>query len=177
MGQYYIDNGLGHKIELEEAYRILDKAQELGLITQPASSQKPFTMCNCCVDCCGFLRAVSKHPKPAELVFTNYRVMVERDKCSGCGICLKRCQMGTIKAGVDSRSETNLDRCIGCGLCVATCPQKARRVVPIAEREHRVPPADTAGQFTEMAEKRGLKEIQPSQVVSYGFEDQPCEKT
>ena len=69
MGQYYIDNGLGRQIDFEEALKILTRAQEAGLVTQPASAQKPFTMCNCCGDCCGFLHAINKHPNPAELVF------------------------------------------------------------------------------------------------------------
>ena len=177
MGQYYIDNDLGHQIHLDEAYRILDQAHELGLITQPASSQKPFTMCNCCVDCCGFLRAISKLPKPAQLVFSNYSAVVDYDKCCGCRICVKRCQLGAIKMNDNGRSEIEGDRCIGCGLCVTTCPEKARRLVPRPGQQHRVPPADTAEQFREMVKKRGLKNIKPSQVFSFGFEGSSCRES
>jgi len=173
MGQYYIDNGLGHQITLDEAYGILDKAQELGLITQPASSQKPFTMCNCCVDCCGFLRAILKYPKPAQLIFSNYNAIVDQDKCSGCRICVTRCPMVAVKMNSDGYSVIDGDRCIGCGLCVTTCRERARRLIRKSEQP-RVPPADTTDQFMEMARKRGLTDIKPSQIVSYGFEVSSC---
>ena len=173
MGQYYIDNGLGHQITLSEAYGILDKVQELGLITQPASSQKPFTMCNCCVDCCGFLRAILKYPKPAQLIFSNYNAIVDQDKCSGCRICVTRCPMVAVKMNSDGYSVIDGDRCIGCGLCVTTCRERARRLIRKSEQP-RVPPADTTDQFMEMARKRGLTDIKPSQIVSYGFEVCSC---
>jgi len=173
MGQYYIDNGLGHQITLSEAYGILDKVQELGLITQPASSQKPFTMCNCCVDCCGFLRAILKYPKPAQLIFSNYNAIVDQDKCSGCRICVTRCPMVAVKMNSDGYSVIDGDRCIGCGLCVTTCRERARRLIRKSEQP-RVPPADTTDQFMEMARKRGLTDIKPSQIVSYGFEVSSC---
>ena len=64
MGQYYIDNGIGREISLEEALEIQSKAQEAGLVTQPATAQNPFTMCNCCEDCCGVLTSISSHPRP-----------------------------------------------------------------------------------------------------------------
>lgn len=169
MGQYYIDNGLGRQIDLGEALSILKKAQEVGLVTQPASAQKPFTMCNCCGDCCGFLHAINKHPKPAELVFSNYTLMFDQAKCSGCETCVDRCEMNAVKMNDDGLSETDMDRCIGCGLCVTTCPERARQLIPKPEEKHRKPSANTLEQMTRLARKRGLKDIDPSRVVSFGF--------
>ena len=93
MGQYYLDRGMGRKITLEEATAILTKCHEAGLVTQPATSQNPSGMCNCCGDCCGVLRALNKHPKPAEMVFSNHFATVVTDSCTGCETCLDRCQM------------------------------------------------------------------------------------
>lgn len=169
MGQYYIDNGLGRRIDLDEALRILAKAHEVGLVTQPASAQKPFTMCNCCGCCCGFLHAVNKHPKPAELVFSNYTAMVDQETCSGCETCVERCEMGAVKMNGDGLSEIDSDRCIGCGLCVTTCPEEAFRLVPKPEAKHRTPPADTAEQMIRLAEKRGIESNDLSRIVSFGF--------
>jgi len=169
MGQYYIDNGLGRRINLDEALGILARAHEAGLVTQPASAQKPFTMCNCCGCCCGFLHAVNKHPKPAELVFSNYTAVVDQETCSGCETCVERCEMGAVKMNSDGLSEIDLDRCIGCGLCVTTCPEEAVRLVPKPETKHRTPPADTAEQMIRLAEKRGIESHGLSQIVSFGF--------
>ncbi len=80
MGQYYLDRGMGRKIDVEEAVSILLQCQEAGLVTQPSTSQNPAGMCNCCGDCCGVLRALNKHPRPAELVFSNHYAAVDRSR-------------------------------------------------------------------------------------------------
>ncbi|MFC1895291.1 4Fe-4S binding protein, partial [Thermodesulfobacteriota bacterium] len=171
MGQYYIDNGLGRQIDLEEALGILAKAHEAGLITQPATAQNPFTMCNCCGDCCGFLRAVKKEPKPAGFFFSNYVAVVDQERCSGCGICAERCEMDARSTGAHGISEIDPDRCIGCGLCVTTCPETATRLAPKSREKHREPPADTVEQMTRLARKRGIDVDDPSHIVTFGFQE------
>ena len=156
MGQYYLDRGLGRKITLEEAIDILTKCREAGLVTQPATSQNPAGMCNCCGDCCGVLRALNKHPRPAEMVFSNHFAVVEIENCTGCETCLDRCQMNALTLNDDGLAVVNEDRCIGCGLCVTTCPTEALKLVPKSEAEFRTPPASMAEQMMLMAQKRGL---------------------
>ena len=92
MGQYYVDKGMGRRIDLDEAISILNEAQNSGLVTQPATSQNPAGMCNCCGDCCGVLISIKAYPRPAELVCSNYFAVVDRDLCAGCETCLERCQ-------------------------------------------------------------------------------------
>jgi NAD-dependent dihydropyrimidine dehydrogenase PreA subunit len=169
MGEYYIDNGLGREVNVEEAIEILRKAQDAGLVTQPAGAQKPFGMCSCCGDCCGFLRAISKHPRPAELVFSNYFAKVEGDRCSGCEICAERCQMDAVSLTDENIAIINVDRCIGCGLCVATCPENAIELIPKFLGERLDPPRDTAEQMTRLAQERGFQNGDPSRIVFFGF--------
>ena len=169
MGQYYIDNGLGRRVEINEAIEILTKAQEAGLVTQPASAQRPFTMCSCCSDCCGFLRAINKHPKPAELVLSNYVATVNQEKCSGCETCIGRCPMHALSMTEGGISEINADRCIGCGLCVTTCPEEAIALIPKSSEERREPPRDTREQMIRLAQERGFADHDPSRIVSFGF--------
>jgi electron transport complex protein RnfB len=156
MGQYYVDRGMGREVKVDEAIRILTEAQEAGLVTQPATAQNPGGMCNCCGDCCGVLTSLKRHPKPAEMVFSNYFAGVDQGECSGCETCLERCQMGAIKMNDDELAEINLDRCIGCGLCVAACPEEAIQLIPKPEPLRRTPPENTAGQMVFMAETRGI---------------------
>jgi Na+-translocating ferredoxin:NAD+ oxidoreductase RNF subunit RnfB len=156
MGQYYLDRKIGREISLEEAVDILARCREAGLVTQPATSQNPSGMCNCCGDCCGVLKALNKHPRPAELVFSNHMAMVESDECTGCETCLDRCQMNALRINADEVAEVNTDRCIGCGLCVTTCPTEAIRLMAKPEMEYHVPPKNSAEQMMSMAQKRGL---------------------
>ena len=130
MARFYIENNLGRPIDVEEAIDILRKAQDAGLVTQPATAQNPGGMCNCCGDCCAILGAVKKFPKPAELVFSNYQSAINGENCTGCEICLDRCQMEAIAMNKDGVAQVDLDRCIGCGLCVTTCPSEAIVLIP-----------------------------------------------
>jgi Na+-translocating ferredoxin:NAD+ oxidoreductase subunit B len=171
MGEYYLENGLGRQVSLEEALRIQTKAQEAGLITQPSNARDPFTLCNCCGDCCGFLHALQKHPKPAAMVSSNYRLTFDQDQCTGCGICVDRCGLLAITVNDRGFSETDDNRCIGCGLCVLTCPEKARTLVPKPREEHQNPPAGTAEQMTGLAERRGLSHQDRKKIVTFGFRD------
>ncbi|MBI4797968.1 MAG: 4Fe-4S binding protein [Desulfarculus sp.] len=45
-------------------------------------------------------------------------------KCTGCGVCVKRCQMEALSMEGEVAALA-AHRCIGCGLCVSTCPGKA----------------------------------------------------
>jgi electron transport complex protein RnfB len=156
MGQLYVDRGMGRRIDLDEAISILREAQESGLVTQPATTQNPAGMCNCCGDCCGVLISIKEHPRPAESVCSNYFAMGDRELCTGCETCLGRCQMEAIEIDQDCIAVVNRDRCIGCGLCVITCSAGAMRLVPKAEKDRITPPATSAEQMRIMAKNRGL---------------------
>jgi len=156
MGQYYLDHGMGRKIDMQEAARILANAHDHGLVTQPATSQNPSGMCNCCGDCCGPLTSLKHHPKPAAMVFANYFARVDEDLCTGCETCLERCQMDAISISTQMVAQVNLDRCIGCGLCVTTCPAEAIGLEKKEEEAFQVPPETTFEQMMNMARDRGI---------------------
>lgn len=155
MARYYIDYGLGRRVELDEALGILKTCQEAGLVTQPGTAQNPAGMCNCCGDCCGVLQAVKLHPRPAAIVFSNYQAQVNASQCTGCGACLDRCQMEAIVA-VDDIYRVDLDRCIGCGLCVTACPAGAMGLGAKPADLYKTPPATSAEQMMALARKRGM---------------------
>ena len=156
MAKYYIDNNLGRRVNLNEAIEILKKAQEAGLVTQPGTAQNPAGMCNCCGDCCAVLGAIKKFPKPAEIVFSNHLAVVDDISCSGCEICLDRCQMDAITMSGNNIAQINPDRCIGCGLCVTTCPAGAIRLKPKESAALRIPPATSGEQMMQIAKNRGI---------------------
>jgi len=158
-GQYYVDKGMARFITKEEALGIIDKCDEAGLVPQPFVSQDAGGMCNCCGDCCGILRSIKLHPKPAEKVLTNYYAQVDPDSCSACETCTDRCQMDAIKLGANEVAEVDRDRCIGCGLCVTTCPSEAVSLKFKPESERREPPATAKDYIMELASSRGTSLI------------------
>ena len=154
-GQHYIDLGMARQVSVEEALKILNQAEEAGLVSQPANSQNPGGICNCCGDCCAILRGLNKLDQPAKMVTSNHFAVVNPDLCDGCETCLDRCQMGAITINEDDVAEINLDRCIGCGLCVTDCPSEALYLGIKPEDQWRKPPETPREGMAVMAEKRG----------------------
>ncbi len=156
MGQYYLDHNMGRKIDMDEALQIVKDCQAAGCVTQPASSQNPAGMCNCCGDCCGVLQALNFHPSPAEMVLSNYFAVIDQDECISCEECIETCQMRAIEMNDDGKAEIKLERCIGCGLCVAGCSSEAISLKAKPEKEMQVPAKNSMEQMLNMAKKRGI---------------------
>ena len=157
--QYYVDKGMARFITKEEALSIIDKCDQEGLVPQPFASQDAGGMCNCCGDCCGILRSIKFHSKPAEQVLTNYYAAVDPDVCSACETCVDRCQMEAVKAGDNDVALVDRDRCIGCGLCVTTCPSEALSLRSKPESERKEPPTTAKDYTMQLALARGTSLI------------------
>ena len=146
--------GIGRFVTKDEALAILDKAQEAGLVLQPENTQHPSYVCCCCGDCCGILTTVKRFPYPAELYATNYYAEIDPDLCTGCGICVSRCQLDAITIP-DAVAVIDLDRCIGCGNCVACCEFGAARLRK--KETETVPPERTSDLYTKIMVKKVSK--------------------
>ncbi|MFX0123515.1 MAG: ATP-binding protein [Candidatus Hodarchaeota archaeon] len=121
---YFRKFQISRPVSKGEILRILDQAEEVGLVIQPGNSQQPNFICCCCGDCCGVLTMAKTYSRPSELFSSNYHVVIDPKKCNGCGTCLKRCQMEALVID-EEKTIVNLERCIGCGLCVTKCPNNA----------------------------------------------------
>jgi electron transport complex protein RnfB len=151
-GSFYIDNHLGRAISTDEALRILDQAEEAGLVLNLSNTQKIEWLCCCCTCCCPTLKFVKMMPRPADWVRAYYQAAIDADLCIACGECLERCQMAAIKEGADF-AEMIEGRCIGCGLCVSTCPVEAISLQPKPDME--APPASLAETLKKIESERG----------------------
>jgi NAD-dependent dihydropyrimidine dehydrogenase PreA subunit len=136
----YAARNRARQISKEECLRILDMAEEKGMVLQPGNSRKPNCICICCGCCCGVLTTAKKQSQPARFFVSNYYARIDSDLCKGCGICVQRCQMDAIiEEGKNFRVD--LDRCIGCGLCVTKCKLEAVKLIKKAKVT--VPPMNT----------------------------------
>jgi NAD-dependent dihydropyrimidine dehydrogenase PreA subunit len=143
-------------ISQEQALAILDETEEIGLVHTASNIVKGITyVCNCCSCCCGILRGITEWGIENSVAAANYYAVIDPETCTGCGVCLERCQMQAISEK-DGVSVVDQKRCIGCGLCVTGCPEKAVTLRKKPESEILHPPADFATWEQERLKNRGL---------------------
>ena len=151
--RHFIKHARAKEITREEALDVTRQNEEDGLVLQPTNYQKIDFVCACCGCCCGVLTRQKSLPKPAENWAHNFYAVVKNNDCTGCGICVKKCQMNAVSINEQTGCSTiNLDRCIGCGNCVASCPSKAMTLVK-KERET-APPKDSTSLYKILIEKQ-----------------------
>ncbi len=63
-----------------------------------------------------------------------HQVMINKDKCVGCGMCAKVCVAHNIAIN-NKKAETILDDCIKCGQCTAVCPREAISISGYDEKQ------------------------------------------
>jgi len=150
--RYYIDNGMGRRISVDECMKILDRAEEAALVLSPNNAKELLNLCCCCSCCCGVLRMLRAYPRPAEQAQSAYQAKIDPEACSACGTCLERCQIDAIVEG-EEYNRVDLERCIGCGLCVSTCPEEA--ISMIAREDAPEPPKNIVETMMKIAQERG----------------------
>lgn len=144
--EYYLRNGLGREITLDETLEILRKADDEGLVLQPSNAQEIVNICCCCGDCCQVLINLKRQPVPAAAVSSPFVATLDTEACSGCEICVDRCQMEALEMA-DPHVILTTDRCIGCGLCVSTCPEDALNLIRKPTIEQPAVPKDQKEAF------------------------------
>lgn len=78
-----------------------------------------------------------------------HQVIIDPDKCVGCGICAKACAAHNIVID-NKRAKIRMDDCVMCGHCTAVCPKNAVTI---------------SGYDTEQIEKKEKVRLNPSDVL------------
>jgi len=151
--QYSIDNNMARQIDVEECMKVLDQAENEGLVLQPTNAEDLEWICCCCNCCCPGLKIAKTLPRPQELVRSYYEASIDPEECTACGDCIERCPMTAIQEG-DTASLIVEGRCIGCGICVSACPVEAITLLPKAGME--APPKDFSEVLHRIASERGV---------------------
>ncbi|MGL4368536.1 MAG: FAD-dependent oxidoreductase, partial [Spirochaetota bacterium] len=99
--EFYIRTGRGRKISREEAFEIIKKAEDNGLVHNIPNFDGPghtHAICNCC-GCGCFVMRLANMWGNTDMVRSNYIAKVDKDKCVACGECIENCPTNTLKAG------------------------------------------------------------------------------
>jgi Pyruvate/2-oxoacid:ferredoxin oxidoreductase delta subunit len=148
----------GKIISKEEALKVMENAEEEGLVhcTYNVEEGQVF-VCNCCPCCCGILRGVRDFKAPYLLAKSNFVAVIDQETCAQCGVCAdERCPMVAI-VEEDGEYSVLAERCIGCGACVPSCPTESIKLERKPESEQDTPPANLMEWNFQRAAERGIE--------------------
>ena len=94
-------NGEHRLITKEEAYEILRRAEDNGLVhevNQALGFDDVTAICNCCGCSCYALRIAELFRSPNG-VSSNFIARVDKDNCVACGQCVENCQTNAVRLG------------------------------------------------------------------------------
>ena len=97
----YSKSGAHRLISKEEAYEVLRRAEDNGLvheINQTPGFEESTAICNCCGCSCFALR-VAEMFRAKNAIRSNFTAKVDKEKCVACGQCVENCQTNAIKLG------------------------------------------------------------------------------
>lgn len=123
--------GFAEERSVDELLKVIDQAREYNLthITDNIR-HKPSFICNCCSCCCELLAGVQAgyHDGVGK---TGLRVTVDKETCTGCGLCVKACNVAALELEQGNRLHIAHGICLGCGACLPTCPRDALQMIPV----------------------------------------------
>ncbi len=99
--EYYIRTGRGREITREEAFKIIRRAEENGLMHQIPNTDGPgktHAICNCCGCSCLSLRTAEMFIN-TDMVRSNYVSVIDKEKCVACGECVEACPVNALQLG------------------------------------------------------------------------------
>ena len=98
--EYYVRTGKGREITRDEAYAIIRKAEENGLMHSVPNIDEGEThaICNCCGCGCYALRNAAMFNAP-DMMRSNYVAVTDTAKCVACGQCVEHCPINAVRLG------------------------------------------------------------------------------
>ncbi|MEG0308026.1 MAG: FAD-dependent oxidoreductase [Clostridium sp.] len=110
--EYYIRTGRGREITREEAFAIIKKAEENGLMHQMPNADGPgktHAICNCC-GCSCYATRIAGMFRNNDMIRSNYVSKVDKDKCVACGECVQVCPVNALKLGQKLCTKTPIEQ-------------------------------------------------------------------
>jgi len=121
-----------HRVSLEEATRVLRRADECGLVhlTVYQPEHAVYAVCSCCSCCCHDLQFLRLYGRSDLIARSDYSAQTDSETCTRCGACVPRCPFGA-REWQDGHLSYAVEACYGCGLCVTVCPVGATVLRPL----------------------------------------------
>ena len=142
MAEYAIERLGARKMSKGEARKVLDMAEEAGLVHMSRNTTENVNfICNCDRWHCEVIKGVLNQSRPALFFNSGFQPRFDPDLCTACETCIERCPPEALVLGENDVPEVDLDRCFGCAVCATGCPSGA--IVMEAKADFPIPPKDT----------------------------------
>ncbi len=141
---YLVRHGMAKEVSKSEMLENIARSKDLKLVlTADNVKKQPTFICHCCGCCCNILLGISKYGYPNILVTSSYLSDVNKDRCTGCGLCAKGCPIQAItmipanQPEAKRREIAQVDKsiCLGCGVCALHC---SRAAIKLSKRPNAV---------------------------------------
>ncbi|WP_353892871.1 FAD-dependent oxidoreductase [Proteinivorax hydrogeniformans] len=112
--EYYIKTGRGREITREEAFEIIKRAEDNGLMHSIPNLDglgHTHAICNCCGCGCFAMRLANEYLNN-DIVRSNYKSVVDESNCVACGECIDVCPTNALRLGQKLCSENPIDETI-----------------------------------------------------------------
>ncbi|WP_105614785.1 FAD-dependent oxidoreductase [Vallitalea okinawensis] len=109
--EYYIKTGRGREITRDEAFEIIKRAEDNGLMHSIPNLDEPghtHAICNCCGCGCYAMRLANEYVNN-DIVRSNYKSVVDESKCVACGECVDVCPTNALRLGQKLCSKEPID--------------------------------------------------------------------
>jgi UDP-glucose 4-epimerase len=116
-----------HKVVADGLIPMTGRVKVDNLIWGVRDEGKLLTVCYCCRCCCTILNSGKYFPPEAAKSLVKLKgldIIVDRDRCTGCGTCVAECFMDAIKLE-NLTACHDAQSCKGCGRCATVCPVNA----------------------------------------------------
>jgi NAD-dependent dihydropyrimidine dehydrogenase PreA subunit len=133
--------GVGSYLSAEEVLALFDETEKSPIYHMIGNSRDVRGgFCNCCACCCDVnmgMRGSEGHTLKDGIAPSRFFCIVNKSRCTGCEICVKKCPFFAIRMTKDGkRAVVDGDRCMGCGTCVLNCPDQALKLKLVRPPEH-----------------------------------------
>lgn len=122
----YLDRGVARQLDRDSMRSVVRERADNNLVflAGNVSASSANQICTCCDCCCHMLGQIINVDPDYIVTPPRYRVVVDEEKCSDCGRCIRVCNVMAHDM-IQKRHTYDESRCIGCGLCVGVCPSAA----------------------------------------------------
>jgi len=142
---YAVLRGAAKEISFEEVLEAAAEAEEAGLVpmvANVASVEQQDYLCYCCGCCCVVIDPLKREGRLKEgLAKSRFEAGVHEETCTGCQVCMKRCQfdaitMEKIPGSKKQKAVVDPEKCWGCGACVLKCKPQSMTLKVVRPPEY-----------------------------------------